>query len=208
MMIGVLALQGGFEEHRRMLARIGVNSFEIRDQAHLNRDMDGLIIPGGESTVMGRLLRTRGLMDPLRTRINKGLKVFGTCAGLILLADTIEGGKGHHLGTLTISVQRNGYGRQLGSFHTTGTFTGIGRIPMRFIRAPFITSCGPGVPPLAYHDGRIIAAASTTCLVTAFHPELTEDLRVHSYFISMIDPLFLKPSAEKIEVSRESLSSA
>lgn len=186
MTIGVLALQGGFEEHRAMLSRIGVNSFEIRDSSHLNREMDGLIIPGGESTVMGRLLHTRKLFDPLKDMIAEGLPVFGTCAGLILLAHDVEGQQSHHLGTLPISVRRNGYGRQLGSFHISGFFTGIGHIPMRFIRAPFIISCGSGVRPLAYHEGRIIAAESDTCLVTAFHPELTEDPGIHRYFLKKV----------------------
>lgn len=208
MTIGVLALQGGFEEHMKMLERIRVNSFAIRDSSHLNREMDGLIIPGGESTVMGRLLHARNLFDVLKNMISEGLPVFGTCAGLILLAHDIEGQESHHLGTLPITVKRNGYGRQLGSFHRYQTFTGIGHIPMRFIRAPYITSCGSGVRPLAYHEGKIIAAESDTCLVTAFHPELTEDPRVHAYFINKIDPAFSLTSGEVTDSAGWNLSSA
>ncbi|MBN2860425.1 MAG: pyridoxal 5'-phosphate synthase glutaminase subunit PdxT [Sphaerochaetaceae bacterium] len=208
MTIGVLGLQGGFEEHTKMLKRIGVNSFEIRDSSHLNREMDGLIIPGGESTVMGRLLHSRNLFGFLKDMISEGLPVFGTCAGLILLAHDIEGQESPHLGTLPISVQRNGYGRQLGSFHSYQTFAGLGRIPMRFIRAPYITSCGCNVRPLANHEGRIVAAESDTCLVTAFHPELTEDPRVHAYFIHKIDPAFSLTSEELPDSARWNLSSA
>ncbi len=141
MRIGILALQGGFIEHAEALKKAGAESFLIRQRRDLEEPIDGLILPGGESTVMSRLLHTRDLFTPLREKLLQGLPVFGTCAGLILLAREIEGEEQSHLGVLPLTVKRNGYGRQLGSFHTTGEFLGIGTVPMRFIRAPQITAC-------------------------------------------------------------------
>lgn len=186
MQIGVLALQGAFIEHEKMLATLGADSFEIRQLADLNRPMDGLIIPGGESTVQGKLLHDLGLFEPIRSKIANGLPTFGTCAGLLLLAESIANDDRRHLGLMHIRAMRNAYGRQLGSFHTTAPFADLGDIPMTFIRAPYIESTQAGVNVLATVDGKIVAAREGNMLVTAFHPELTNDLTVHKYFLNMI----------------------
>ncbi len=184
--IGVLALQGAFIEHEQMLSQLGVSSFEIRQKKDLEIPMDGLIIPGGESTVQGKLLRELGLFDPLRQRIEQGLPVFGTCAGLLLLAKKIKNDDRSHLATMDITAVRNAYGRQLGSFYTEGEVKGMGVIPMTFIRAPYIESVWGGAEILAQVQGHIVAARQKNQLVTAFHPELLEDLTVHRYFIDMV----------------------
>ena len=184
MRIGILALQGAFAEHGAMLDRLGAEHFEIRQPRDLDRPFDGLILPGGESTVMGKLLRDLELFEPLLERIEGGLPVFGTCAGLILLAKNVEGGL-PCFATMDISVKRNAYGRQLGSFHTVAECAGVGRIPMTFIRAPYIESVSGGAEILAAVDGRIVAARQGRQLVTAFHPELDDDLSVHRCFLEM-----------------------
>lgn len=186
MQIGVLALQGAFIEHEKMLARLNIPSFEIRQLADLAKPMDGLIIPGGESTVQGKLLHDLGLFSPLKEKIAAGLPCFGTCAGLLLLAENIANDDRRHLGLMHITAVRNAYGRQLGSFHTVGPFADKGNVPMTFIRAPYIEAVKPGVEILAKVDGRIVAARENNLLVCAFHPELTDDLTVHQYFLSMI----------------------
>lgn len=186
MKIGVIAVQGAFIEHEKMLAELGISSFEIRQNCDLNRSFDGFIIPGGESTVQGKLLKELNLFDALKELIKNGLPVFGTCAGLILLAKTIENERHAYFRTMDITVRRNAYGRQLGSFHTTSNFKGIGDIPMTFIRAPYIQSAAKEVEFLATVDGKIVAAKQKNQLVTAFHPELDHDLGVHRYFADMI----------------------
>ena len=186
MKIGVIAVQGAFIEHEKMLAELGISSFEIRQNCDLNRSFDGFIIPGGESTVQGKLLKELNLFDALKELIKNGLPVFGTCAGLILLAKTIENERHAYFRTMDITVRRNAYGRQLGSFHTTSNFKGIGDIPMTFIRAPYIQSAAKEVEILATVDGKIVAAKQKNQLVTAFHPELDHDLGVHCYFADMI----------------------
>lgn len=185
MMTAVLALQGAFAEHGQMLEKLGVKHFEIRQRRDMDRPFDALILPGGESTVMGKLLRESGLLEPIRKQIQEGLPVFGTCAGLILLAKEVEGEQ-PHLATMDIRVRRNAYGRQLGSFYTTKEFEGIGTVPMTFIRAPYISEVSKDAEILAKADGRIVAARQGNQLVTAFHPELTEDVRVHEYFLNMV----------------------
>ena len=180
MRIAVLALQGAFIEHRQMLERLGVESFEVRQLRDWQQPKDGLIIPGGESTTMMRLLHDLQLYDPIRKAIQEGLPTFGTCAGLILLDQ-------QHLGTMDIDVRRNAYGRQLGSFHTKAAFRGFDHpVPMTFIRAPYINKVGDGVEVLAKVDGRIVAARQGRQLVTAFHPELDEDLSVHRLFLDAV----------------------
>ena len=186
MRIGILALQGAFAEHSAILQKLGADSFEIRQKRDLAQPMDGLIIPGGESTVMGKLLKELDCYDEVRSRIENGLPVFGTCAGLILLAKEAEGGK-VQLGTMDIVARRNAYGRQLGSFSTTAEMKGVGEVPMVFIRAPYITSVSGSTEVLAEVDGKIVAAREGSQLVTAFHPELTEDTRVHGYFLHMVE---------------------
>ena len=185
MRIGVLALQGAFIEHEKMLRELGADCFEIRQLRDISGQIDGIVIPGGESTVQGKLLRELGIMEPLRKMIRNGLPVFGTCSGLILLAKSIDGGEPPHLAVMDITAKRNAYGRQLGSFSTEGEFQGIGRIPMTFIRAPYISSAD-GAEILADVDGKSVAARQGNILVTAFHPELTSDARVHGYFLDMV----------------------
>lgn len=180
--IAVLALQGAFIEHEKMLRSIGVGSFEVRQLADWQRPKDGLIIPGGESTVQLKLLRDLRLLEPIREAIESGLPVFGTCAGLILLAKTVEGEDFDRLSTMDIDVRRNAYGRQLGSFSTEADFRGIGRVPMTFIRAPYINKVYGRAESLATVDGHIVAARQQNQLVTAFHPELNGDTRIHEFF--------------------------
>lgn len=178
--IAILALQGAFIEHEQMFNRLGAETFEIRKLSDWNRHKDGLVIPGGESTVQGKLLHELQLFDPIQQAIKEGLPVFGTCAGLILLSGT-------WLGTMDIDVQRNAYGRQLGSFFVEHDMKGVGeRVPMTFIRAPYINKVlSDECEVLAEVDGHIVAARQGNQLVTAFHPELNEDTRVHRYFLEM-----------------------
>ena len=186
MSIGILALQGAFIEHAQMLASIGADSFEIRCRADLDRPMDGIIIPGGESTVMGKLLRELGMLDKLREMIVSGLPVFGTCAGMIVLAEELGDGTSGAVATLPVKVQRNAYGRQLASFHCIEQFEGIGPVPMEFIRAPYVIDAGD-CDVLAHDDkGNIVAVRKGNQLATAFHPELTDSPAVHEYFLGMV----------------------
>ena len=190
MKIGVLALQGAFAEHRKMLEKLGIESFEIRKKSDLsnavnNNDIDGLIIPGGESTVIGKLLYDLDLFDDIKKLILEGLPVFGTCAGLILLAREIENDSRTYLGAMDIKVRRNAYGRQLGSFFTESEFKGVGVIPMTFIRAPYISSVGKNVEILSEVDGNVVAAKENNILVTSYHPELNDNLKVHEFFAEM-----------------------
>jgi 5'-phosphate synthase pdxT subunit len=184
--IGILALQGAFAEHEKMLSKLNVDCFEIRQKKDLDKKTDGIIIPGGESTVMGKLLNDLDMMRLLRKKINDGLPVFGTCAGLILLAENISGDDKVHLGTMHITAKRNAYGRQLGSFNGNAPVKGIGNFPLTFIRAPYIEKTGDTVDILSTVDGKIVAAREKNQLVTAFHPELTENTGVHKYFVDMI----------------------
>lgn len=185
MTVAVLALQGAFLEHEKMLEKLGADWFEIRQPRDLDRPFDGLILPGGESTTMGKLLRDLDLYEPLGAKIQSGLPVYGTCAGLILLAESVDGGV-PCFATMDIAVKRNAYGRQLGSFYTEAQFQGLGKIPMTFIRAPYIAAAGPKAQVLAEVDGHIVAARQGNQLVTAFHPELSDDLSVHRYFLNML----------------------
>jgi len=186
MKIGILAVQGAFAEHERALDRLGVDHFQIRNRSDLDVIPDGLIIPGGESTVIGKLMSDLGIGCVLRKRISDGLPTFGTCAGLILLAENIDNDARTYLGTFPMTVTRNAYGRQLGSFSAVSEFADRGKIPMEFIRAPAITSVGKGAEVLSRVDGKIVAARFRNQLVTAFHPELTSDDTVHRYFLDMI----------------------
>ena len=188
MKIGILALQGAFAEHAKVLDKLGVTSVEIRnleDFQQYQSDLYGLILPGGESTTMSKLLRDQNMLIPLRGAILNDLPVFGTCAGLILLAKKITSQEESHLATMDIVVERNAYGRQLGSFYTEAECKGVGQIPMTFIRGPIISSVGEGVEILATVDDQIVAAQEKNMLVTSFHPELTDNVRLHQYFINM-----------------------
>lgn len=185
--VAVLALQGAFLEHQQMLHRLGVESCQIRNLDDWQNYLENyapnyigasLILPGGESTTMMRIMRDEGLVAPLQDAIKSGMPVLGTCAGLILLdAD--------HLDTMRISVKRNAYGHQLGSFRTHSMVSGIGPVPMTFIRAPYIEQVGAGVEVLATVDGHIVAARQGNQLVTAFHPELDDDVRLHTSFLKL-----------------------
>lgn len=187
MKIGILALQGAFIEHKAMLDKLGIDSFEIRQLKDIEQDFDGLILPGGESSVMGKLLRDLGLFDPLREKIKNGLPVFGTCAGMILLAKEIDNDERRHFSCMDITVKRNAYGRQLGSFVTKDKFEGIGDVEMVFIRAPFVSEVRDGVAILSTVNGNIVAVRQNNMLATSYHPELTGDLSVHKYFIKMVE---------------------
>lgn len=182
--IGVLALQGDFAEHAVMLRQIGANPIEVRKAEHL-ADLHGLIIPGGESTTISRVARASGLFEPLRDFVVHK-PTWGTCAGAILLAKHITGEKAH-LGVMDITVTRNAFGRQIDSFSTDLVVEGF-ETPLRavFIRAPIIESVGANVRVLArLADGRIVAAQQGHLLATAFHPELTPDTRLHTYFLDI-----------------------
>lgn len=186
MRIGVLALQGAFIEHRRAVESLNATSIELRQKRDLSKQIDGIILPGGESTAIGKLLVDLDLLDTMRDLINGGMPVFGTCAGMILLAKTIVNSPINHLATMDIVVVRNAYGRQLGSFETWAAFADDHPLPMTFIRAPYIQSVGEEVKVLARVDGKIVAAQQKNQLATSFHPELTDSTEIHGYFLRMI----------------------
>ena len=184
MTIGVLAVQGAFIEHEKMLEKLGVDCFEIRKSSDLDRPFDGLILPGGESTVMGKLLHSLNIFDTLKSKILQGMPVLATCAGLILLAEHLTEDSTVHFGTMPVTVKRNAYGRQLGSFYTEENFKGLGKIPMTFIRAPYIESLTTA-NAIATVDGHIVAAQEGKQLALAFHPELDSSLAIHEYFLKL-----------------------
>ncbi|HJG04793.1 MAG: pyridoxal 5'-phosphate synthase glutaminase subunit PdxT [Megamonas funiformis] len=187
--IGILGMQGAIAEHQEILMQIPHTKTRIVKTAKDLDCIDGLILPGGESTAIGKLLDYFSLKEILQQKIISGLPVFGTCAGLILLAKNIENETNTHLATMDITVKRNGYGSQLDSFSTNLLIPTIDKnmpIPLVFIRAPYITKTDKDVQILATLDNKIIAARQKNMLVTAFHPELTNDLRFHQYFLSMI----------------------
>ena len=186
--IGVLALQGAFIEHVHMIERLGARAREIRLPSDLD-GLDGLIIPGGESTTIGKLLVHYELLEPLRALVNSGFPIYGTCAGTILLAKDIGGLDQPLLATMDLVVKRNAFGRQLQSFETDLKVAGLGDEPFRavFIRAPAISSAGADVDVLAsLEDGTIVAARQGSLLVSCFHPELTNDLRFHRAFLESV----------------------
>ena len=181
MMTGILALQGAFAEHAACLARLGEPCRLIRKPEELH-GVDRLILPGGESTAQRKLLETTGLFSPIRELLREGMPVMGTCAGLILLAQEVAG-EPPCFGILPVEVQRNAYGRQLGSFFVQGQVGELTDVPMRFIRAPYVARVlSEEVEVLNVTEGRITAVRWRNCLGLAFHPELTEDLRLYQYF--------------------------
>ena len=184
MRIAVLALQGDFAEHEAVFKRLNIPTLQLRQKSDLELDFDGLVLPGGESTVQGKLLRELDMFDEIRSRIQNGLPVMATCAGTILLAQQLLDDPTVHLGTMGISVRRNAYGRPLSSFYTTGAFGNLENVPMSFIRAPQIEFCVPGVEVLSEHDGRITAVRQGNQLAMTFHPELGTDTRIAEYFLS------------------------
>lgn len=198
MKIGILALQGAFLEHEQRLQQLGADCFEIRQLKDLEQGLDGLVLPGGESTVQRKLLQDLGLFQPLKEQIENGLPVLATCAGLILLAEEIDSGEepSHSetptrletpcFGTIPMTAKRNAYGRQLGSFHTQAEVQGIGSVPMTFIRAPYIASVKEPVQVLSVVNGNIVAVRYGNQLALAFHPELDADPRLHAYFLDLV----------------------
>lgn len=184
--IAVLALQGDFEEHEAVFKRLGAATCQLRQKRDLSRNYDALILPGGESTVQGKLLRELDMFDTIKEQICSGLPVMATCAGTILLARQILDDPTVHLGTLGISVRRNAYGRQISSFHTKADFAGIKDVPVSFIRAPQIEFCTPEIQVLSEHDGRICAVRQGNQLAMTFHPELGDDSRAAEYFLSQM----------------------
>ncbi|MEE0685183.1 MAG: pyridoxal 5'-phosphate synthase glutaminase subunit PdxT [Lachnospiraceae bacterium] len=186
MVIAVLAVQGAFAEHERMLARLGVTCLELRKKEDLFQNYDGIVLPGGESTVQGKLLRELDMFDTLKQQIQDGMPVLATCAGLILLAEKIDNDNREYFKTLPVAVKRNAYGRQLGSFFIEREVKNIGVIPMTFIRAPYIESVSENVEILAMEKEHIVAVQYQNQLAMSFHPELDEDERIHRYFLDMI----------------------
>lgn len=187
MTIGILAIQGAFFEHAKAIEKIGHTAKLIKKVEDLE-GIQGLILPGGESTAMSKQLCENGLMEAIRRKSKEGLHIMGTCAGLILLATTIENDNLPTLGLMNIHVKRNAYGRQLGSFTTFASIDCIASEPVEltFIRAPYIEFTGSKVEVLYKHEGKIVAAKEKNMIALAFHPELTSDTRFHQYFINQI----------------------
>lgn len=197
--IAVLAVQGAFIEHEKMLKKLGAECIELRQAADCVQDFDGLVLPGGESTVQNKLLRELGMYDALKAKIDDGLPVLATCAGMILLAETIGNDDMRCFGTLPITVRRNAYGRQLGSFSSTHDVAGIGPFEMRFIRAPYVekinentTMSAPvdkqsndSVYILGTVEDHIVGVEYKNQIALAFHPELTDDTRIHEKFLKL-----------------------
>jgi pyridoxal 5'-phosphate synthase pdxT subunit len=185
--IGVLAVQGAFAEHRAALAACGADSREIRVPADLE-GVDGLVLPGGESTTLGLLAEESGLLQAVRDRLAAGMAALGTCAGMIMLARAVVGGAQPLVGGMDIEVRRNAFGRQRASFEAPVPVPAFGDPPVDavFIRAPWIESAGPGVEILAEHDGHAVAARCENLMVTAFHPELGDELRFHQWLVQRV----------------------
>ena len=186
MRVGVLALQGAVAEHIRSLEKTGVEGVTVKHVEQL-ADLDGLIIPGGESTTIGKLMRKYGFIEAIRDFSGQGKPIFGTCAGLIVMAKEIEGGEEPHLALMDIKVSRNAFGRQRESFETDLDVKGL-EAPLRavFIRAPLITAVGDGVEVLSTYKDEIVTTRQGHLLVSSFHPELTDDFSLHTYFVEMI----------------------
>ncbi|MEM8618337.1 MAG: pyridoxal 5'-phosphate synthase glutaminase subunit PdxT [Actinomycetota bacterium] len=188
MKVGVLALQGAFAAHQSRLASLDVAAPAVRVPADLD-GLDGVVLPGGESTTMSRLLITSGLHEPLRAAIGAGLATFGTCAGMILCATDVHGGRADQVGfdQIDLTVRRNGYGRQLDSFEADLDVAGLDApFHAMFIRAPLVERAGDDVEVLARHEGRPVLLRDRRCTVAAFHPELTDDARLHEQFVASI----------------------
>lgn len=195
MKIGVLAVQGAFIEHESMLRSLGAEAFEIRQKKDLEEEMDGLILPGGESTVIGKLLYELDIYEELKNKIQEGLPVLGTCAGLILLAKRLSNDEHTYFGTLPVTVKRNAYGRQLGSFYTEAEVKRVGKIPMAFIRAPYIEQVGEEVEVLAAVEGKIVGVQYKNQIGISFHPEVTACTRLHAYFLEQCKAYKMKRAA-------------
>ncbi len=196
MKIGILAVQGAFIEHKKRLEELGAECFEIRNKSDLIHEIDGLVLPGGESTVQGKLLKELELFDKLQERIKSGLPVLATCAGLILLAENLKNDSVRHFATLPVTVVRNAFGRQLGSFYIEQEFGTLGKVPMTFIRAPVIETVGKNVEILSVvcdsenakeNNKKIVAVRFKNQLAMSFHPELNSDNKIYEYFLEMLE---------------------
>lgn len=196
MKIGILAVQGAFIEHKKRLEELGAECFEIRNKSDLIHEFDGLVLPGGESTVQGKLLKELELFDQLQERIKSGLPVLATCAGLILLAENLKNDSVRHFATLPVTVVRNAFGRQLGSFYIEQEFGTLGKVPMTFIRAPVIETVGKSVEILSVvcdsenakeNNKKIVAVRFKNQLAMSFHPELNSDNKIYEYFLEMLE---------------------
>lgn len=187
MKIAVLAVQGAFIEHEKKLEKLGAQCIELRKKENLEEDFDGLVLPGGESTVQGKLLRELDMFENIKEQIEDGLPVLATCAGMILLAKDIEDDDTKHLSTLPITVKRNAYGRQLGSFYTESDYEGLGEIPMTFIRAPYVAEAKPEVDVTAVVNDNIVGVEYKNQIAISFHPELDESTKIHERFLKMCE---------------------
>jgi 5'-phosphate synthase pdxT subunit len=186
--VGVLALQGAFEAHQHVLRDLGVESVQVRTPSDLE-SVDALVMPGGESTTMSHLLQTSGLFNSIDARLKQGMPVFGTCAGMILLAKGVLDGRSDQrsFGAIDIDVKRNAYGRQIDSFETDISIDGmVEDFHAVFIRAPQIARLGDDVTVLARHNQDVVLARQDSVMVASFHPELTSDSRIHSMFIGLL----------------------
>ena len=186
MKIGILAVQGAFIEHRKIMEKLGAECVEIRQKKDLD-GIEGIILPGGESTVQGKLLNKLDIFTELKQKIENGLPVLATCAGLILLAQNIENDNVTHLATLPVTVRRNAYGRQLGSFVTNNNVGCVDNFPLVFIRAPYITDVSPDVEILTCVDSNIVGVKYRNQIGLAFHPEMTNDTRIHELFCREVE---------------------
>lgn len=186
MRIGITCVQGAFNEHEKILNSLNTDFVELRKAEDLKIPIDGLILPGGESTVQGKLLKELGMFETLKQNIVDGMPVLATCAGLILLADKLSNDSSTYFATMPVTVRRNAYGRQLGSFHTKAPFGDIGEIPMTFIRAPYIEGLEDDVRVLARVDGHIAGASYRNQIGISFHPELDGDTSIHRMFLDGI----------------------
>jgi pyridoxal 5'-phosphate synthase pdxT subunit len=187
MKIGVLAVQGAFREHERILKNLGCETVLVKRKEHLE-GLEGLVFPGGESTSMGRLMREYDLINPIRDMAQEGVPMFGTCAGMIIMANRITGGEESHLGIMDVEVNRNSFGRQVDSFETDLDMPAVGEnpFPAVFIRAPHIREVGKETGVLAKYEDRVVAVQQGNMMATSFHPELTEDNRIHAYFLDLV----------------------
>ena len=186
--IGVLAIQGAFREHRKCLDKLGVETREVRSKEDL-KGIQGLIIPGGESTAIGKQLEMDGFGEQIREMAQQGMPIFGTCAGMILLSKKIDQSNQYSLALMDTLVKRNAFGRQVASFEADIPVKALGGENFRavFIRAPYVLEAGEDVDILAQYDDKIVFVQQGQFLASAFHPELTDDLRVHEYFVKMVD---------------------
>ncbi|MHB1405033.1 MAG: pyridoxal 5'-phosphate synthase glutaminase subunit PdxT [Desulfitobacteriaceae bacterium] len=186
--VGVLALQGAFREHRLALENLGAEVVEVRKKSELE-GIDGLIIPGGESTTMGKLLKVDGLGDEIKELAAQDMPIFGTCAGMIMLSKRISQSEQYTLELMDVTAERNAFGRQIASFETDLKVPALGSEPVRavFIRAPYIRDIAPNVGILAEYEGKVVFARQGNMIASAFHPELTPDRRVHQYFLDIVE---------------------